>query len=222
MFDLCAVNISRHLPSFSEKMDADSRKLLLRIVREAVTQNPTSVGRIIREVCQLPEAEAKSFAELLDDVPLRNVVHLSKTSADRLQFLTFFEAVVYLNPFDVVVRERTQLHRILAANTWLFGEEYALGTDDENLAAMLKMHIEVLGRDHLQPEVRDQNIGRLIAAFNKDRKKTPESLRRIPDLMLWRRFVERRPDEYEFLVIETKRPPGRQKQTRGIHERRVV
>ena len=30
VFDLCAVNISRHLPSFSEKMDVDSRKLLFR------------------------------------------------------------------------------------------------------------------------------------------------------------------------------------------------
>jgi Histidine kinase-, DNA gyrase B-, and HSP90-like ATPase len=206
VFDLCAVNISRHLPSFSEKMDVDGRKLLLRVIREALSQNPTSVGKIIREVCRLPERDAKSLARLLDDVPLRHVVQLGTMVSERLQFLKFFEAIVHLDPFDRVVKERTQLHRILASNTWLFGEEYALGTDDENLASILAKHVGLLGRDHLQPELRDQDIQKLLSAFNRDRRKTPESLARIPDLMLWRRFVERRPDEYEFLVVELKRP----------------
>jgi hypothetical protein len=125
---------------------------------------------------------------------------------DRLKFLDLFEAIVYLNPFDQVVRERSQLHRVLAPNTWLLGEEYSLGTDDENLKAILEQHIAVLGRDHLHPDVADVDLAALIHAYNTTRTATPESLSRIPDLMLWRRFVERRPDEYEFLVIELKRP----------------
>lgn len=206
VFDLCAVNISRHLPSFSEKMDLDGRKLLLRVVREALSQNPTSVGKIIREVCRLPENAAKSFARLLDDVPLGNVVHLAKMVADRLHFLTLFEAVVHLDPFDRVIEERTQLQKLLEQNTWLFGEEYAAGTGDENLIAVLEKHIAILGRNHLQPEARAQDIRKMITEYNKQRVKTPESLARIPDLMLWQKFIERRPDEYEFLVIEIKRP----------------
>ena len=187
-------------------MDVDGRKLLLRIIREGVSQNPTSVGKIIREVCHLPEHEAKSFARLLEDVPLQNVVHLGKMVSQRLNFLKFFEALVYLTPFDTVVKERTQLHRILADNTWLFGEEYALGTDDENVAAILTKHVRILGRDHLQPGVSDKDVDELISQFKRNRKNTPESLARIPDLMLWRRFVERRPNEFEFLVVEIKRP----------------
>lgn len=206
VFDLCAVSISRHLPSFSERMDIDGRKLLLRIVREALSQNPTSVGKIIREVCRLPEQAAKAFARLLDDVPLGNVVHLAKMVSDRLHFLTFFEAVVHLDPFDRVIAERTQLQKLLEQNTWLFGEEYAAGTGDESLMTILEKHLEILGRECLQPELRDQDIRQLLSDFNKQRAKTPESLARIPDLMLWQKFVERRPDEYEFLVIEIKRP----------------
>lgn len=206
VFDLCAVGISRHLPSFSEKMDVDGRKLLLRVVREALSQNPTSVGKIIREVCRLPEHAARSFARLLDDIPLGNVVHLAKMVSDRLHFLTFFEAVVHLDPFDRVVLERTQLQKLLEQNTWLFGEEYAAGTGDENLMAILEKHLEILGREHLQPECREQDIRQLMSDFNRHRLKTPESLARIPDLMLWQKFIERRPDEYEFLVIEIKRP----------------
>lgn len=206
VFDLCAVNISRHLPSFTEKMDVDGRKLLLRVVREAISQNPTSVGKIIREVCRLPESEAKSFVRLLDDVPLGNVVHLARMITDRLCFLSLFEAVVHLDPFEERISERTQLQKLLEQNTWLFGEEYAAGTGDENLVAILEKHIAILGRDHLQPSIQEKSIRKLISEFNKARKKTPESLARIPDLMLWQKFVERRPDEYEFLVIEIKRP----------------
>ena len=113
VFDLCAVNISRHLPSFTEKMDVDGRTLLLRIVREAISQNPTSVGKIIREVCRLPDSEAKSFSRLLDDIPLGNVVHLARMVADRLCFLSLFEAVVHLDPFDQRIEERTHSRRFL-------------------------------------------------------------------------------------------------------------
>jgi hypothetical protein len=126
--------------------------------------------------------------------------------ADRLHFLTLFEAIVHLDPFDRVVKERTELQKLLEQNTWLFGEEYAAGTGDENLAAVLEKHIEILGREHLQPQLHDQDLRKIITAFNKARSKTPESLSRIPDLMLWQKFVERRPEEYEFLVIEIKRP----------------
>jgi hypothetical protein len=88
----------------------------------------------------------------------------------------------------------------------LFGEEYAVGTDDENLKTVLERHIEILGRKHLQPAVADTDIQSLLAEFNRDRELTKQSLSRIPDLMLWRNYRERRPDEYEFLVLEFKRP----------------
>jgi hypothetical protein len=208
VFDVCAINVSRHLPNFNEGMDVNGRKLLLRMIQEALTQNPTSVGKIIREVCKLPETEAKAFAQLLEDVPLSNVVHAASMVAERLSFLKFFEAVIYLDPFDRVIKERTELHRVLAMNTWLFGEEYAHGTDDENLKAILEKHIAILGRNHLQQEVAQTDLRALLTEFNRDRKHTPKSLDRIPDLMLWQCFRERRPDEYEFLVIEIKRPGG--------------
>jgi hypothetical protein len=206
VFDVCAIKISQNLPNFNEGMNGDGRKLLLRVVREAISQNPSSVGHIIREVCRLPERDAQNFAQLLEDVPLRSVVQLSSMVAARLQFLQLFESAVYLDPFERVIKERTQLQRLLIPNTWLFGEEYALGTDDENLKVVLQKHIEILGRSHLAEEMRDSDIRSCISEFNKTHEKTAQSLSRIPDIMLWRRFEERRAGEYEFLVVEIKRP----------------
>ena len=206
VFDLCAINISRHLPSFSNGMDVDGRKLLLKMVREALSQNPSSVGKIIREVCRLPDDDAITFSRLLEDIPLKHLVNASRQVVDRLQFLDFFEAMVYLDPFERVVYERTELHKILSSNTWLFGEEYSNGTDDAKLERVLRKHVEILGRNELQPSISQADLDVMLEQIQQGREKTEISLERIPDLMLWKHYLERRPDEYEFLVIEIKRP----------------
>lgn len=206
VFDLCALNISRHLPNFQEGMDPDGRKLLLRLIQEALSQSPSSVGKIIREVIKLPAADADRFSKLLDDVPLTNVVNAAHLIAQRLEFLSSFRAITMLDPFQRTIRERTELHRILASNTWLFGEEYHLGTSDQGFRAVLEKHISVLGRDQLAPEVDPTSLREAMNEWNQSRKGSSTSLDRVPDLMIYRRFTERRLDEYEFLVVEIKRP----------------
>ncbi len=119
-------------------MDSASRKLMLLMVKEAVSQNPSNIGKIIREVCKLPDSDAKKFSDLLNDVPLTKIVDASYRVTKRLEFLKSFKAIIYLNPFEKHIRERTQLQKILGENLWLFGEEYALGTDDNDIEAILK------------------------------------------------------------------------------------
>src|SRR5208337_2975699 len=88
--------------------------------------------------------------------------------------------------------ERRQLHRILANELWLFGEQYSLGVDDESLRALLAKHINILERDAIVPpiaEVTDLE-GRV---------------RRV-DLMVYRRYPLGVAAEYEHLVIELRRP----------------
>lgn len=52
----------------------------------------------------------------------------------------------------------------------------------------------------------DADIAKILKERNNGRRGTATSLTRIPDLMLYRKFVERRANEHEFLVIEIKRP----------------
>jgi len=206
VFDLCALSISRHLPTFHEGMDVDARTLMLRVIREAIGQNPSAVGKIIREVVKLPAADAKQFAAVLEDVPLSRIVNASHLIARRLEFLKTFRAITLLDPFERTIKERTELHRVLHQNTWIFGEEYHLGTSDEDFKHVLMKHIAILGRDHLHADTSEASLRRLLTDWNKSKEKTPTSLARIPDLMLYRQFKDRRPDQYEFLVIEIKRP----------------
>ncbi|MEX3629349.1 MAG: hypothetical protein VB138_07510 [Burkholderia sp.] len=45
------------------------------------------------------------------------------------------------------LKERTQLHRIVAENCWLLGEEYSLSVDDQSLTAVLTEHRKWLSSD---------------------------------------------------------------------------
>jgi hypothetical protein len=88
------------------------------------------------------------------------------------------------------LKERSQLHRILASETWLFGEEYALTADDESLNTVLTRHLSKLGRDRLSDDVEVLDL---------------DGRRRIVDLML-ARSTEQAHNRLEHLVVELKAP----------------
>jgi hypothetical protein len=123
--------------------------------------------------------------------PLTAIISASKTIADRLDFISGLDQIL----FDVEPKkqtlERRQLHRILAQETWLFGEESALTGDDERLTAVLKRHLAVLGEE---------------VELTKGPPITREDgTIAIPDLVLSRQ-VKHHQNVLEHLVVELKRP----------------
>ena len=88
------------------------------------------------------------------------------------------------------LKERSQLHKILDQNTWVFGEEYNLWASDKDLTTVLKAH-----RDKLDP-------GLIV----DDPVKVVNKKRGIVDLMLSRAQRRHRADDIEHLVIELKAP----------------
>ena len=96
--------------------------------------------------------------------------------------------------FDIELKERLlerkQLHRILATEPWIFGEQYHLALDDESLTKLLKKHNELLHREVeiYEPVVREDNREGIV------------------DLMLSKLVPMPRGEEREHLMIELKRP----------------
>jgi len=88
------------------------------------------------------------------------------------------------------VKERSQLHKIIEDNTWLFGEEYNLSVSDRGLTAVLDKHRKLLGEDVV--------IDKPVKHISQERG--------IVDLMLSRVLRRHRADELEHLVVELKRP----------------
>jgi hypothetical protein len=171
-------------------------KLSLRLIREALAQPPGALHRVLKEVLELTPQQLEDFDHLLERTTLASIIHTSKVVADRLDFLSDFEAMLFDSEKKDRLLERSQLHRVLAnGRTWVFGEEYALAVDDQGLTKVLEAHRALLDdRTPVTDPVTD-----------------PAGHTRIVDLMLSKASLQA--DRRSHLVVELKRPRVRLTQT---------
>lgn len=189
VFDVVALNVSEHLPDFST-CTTQSRRLSMRMLKAAIQSGPSELRRILQEVLDLPQQKLEELVELLDKTSLASIVSAAKLVVDRLDFLAGIETLLFDPDSKERLQERRELHRILAENTWLFGEQFHLTVDDKGLTEALHRHLELLGEEH-------DGLGPV---------RTADGTPGILDLMLSRRVPQASPDEIEHLVIELKRP----------------
>jgi hypothetical protein len=189
MFDIAAAAAGPVIA----KTDQSARRLSLELLKNAVETSPSHVRRILEEVLKLPAEQVESFSELLTKTSLESLLRASEEIVGRLEFLTALEEIVNDPELKRHTKERSQLHKLVAGNTWIFREEYALTANDNALKTALKSHVELLGRDGLTPEDLNDPVvdaeGRVV----------------IVDLML-SGAIEQQRDHREHLVIELKRP----------------
>ncbi len=139
---------------------------------------------------KLPKRKQEELAELLRDVSLSAIISSAKIVADRLRFLMGLEAILFDADSKKRLKERSQLHRIIAQNCWLFGEEYNLSVDDKSLTEVLRKHRKLLGDD---------------AVIDEPVKHVSQE-RGIVDLMFSRAIRRHKADELTHLVVELKAP----------------
>ncbi|MGA2495409.1 MAG: ATP-binding protein [Roseiarcus sp.] len=192
VFNVVALNVNHFLPNFQES-DERTKRLQLRLLRHAVEHAPGDLSKILTEVLDLPIEKRQELAELLDRTTLAHIISASKIIADRLEFLQGLETLVFDSEFKHAVRERTQLHRIVAENAWMFGEQYHLSVDDQSLTEVLKKHVAARNRE---VEI-DEPVIRA------------DGSRGIVDLMFSRNIQLAGSEDREHLVVELKRPDVR-------------
>lgn len=173
--------------------NVESRQLTLGLVRQALESNPTSLKEILDRTLKLSKDQQDELADILRRTDFPSLIEAAKTVETRLRALKGFRHILFDDNWKETLLERTQLHRLLIRHVWMFGDEYTLDTDDEELRNCLRKHIELLGREELAPDVQVTLID------GKDG---------IPDVMLSRRFKRDR-QQIEHLVLELKRPSER-------------
>ena len=189
VFDIVALNVSTALPDF-ETQDMRNKRFQLRMLRQAVEKSPEEVQLIMTEVLGLSKSKQEELAKLLKKTTLSAVISAAKMVADRLEFLTGLEAMLFDTDLKKLFKERSQLHKLLEENTWIFGEQFALTLSDKSLNEVLKKHQKEIG------------------SVSKDGKKVKRLDGRtgIVDLFLTRRIPTPRADEREYLIVELKAP----------------
>lgn len=189
IFDIVAVKVSDLVPDF-DSAPQKGKKLQLRMLRQAIEKSPEDLQLILTEVLELPEKRQKEFAKLLRETSLTAIINASTLVADRLKFLKALETLLFDIDEKKGFQERTQLHRLLAQNTWIFGEEFSLSVDDQSLTEVLRTHLQLL-------EINVRVDKPVLRADGRTG---------IIDLMLTRKIPSQREDELDHLIVELKRP----------------
>jgi hypothetical protein len=193
VFDILAVNVEEHLPSF-EGQDNASRKFTFRLLAQAVRESPESVQKIIDDVLNLKKEEQEDLAELLKKTTLSKIITSAGTVANRLNFVELLSDLLFQKDSKKRLLERDQLHKTLETEAWIFKEDFYLAGTEKRLEDALAIHLSELGvraDDDLNlPVVREGGEGGRI------------------DLML-SRAIRPTQERYEYLIVELKRPKQR-------------
>lgn len=190
VFDIVAVNVAQYIPEF-DTTPAKNKAFHLHLLRHAIEKSPEDLQLILGEVLKLPKRKQEELAGLLRDVSLSSIISAAKIVADRLKFLTGLEVILFDTEKKKQLKERSQLHRIIADNCWLFGEEFHLSVDDKSLTEVLRKHRKLLGAE---------------VVIDDDPVKHISKKQGIIDLMLSRSIRHHKADELTHLVVELKAP----------------
>ena len=189
VFDIAALNVATYLPRFQEA-EPKAKQFQLRLLRHAIETGPEDALRFLTEVLDLPCERRQELADLLERTTLSEIIGATKLITDRLEFLQGLQELIFSPEFHKLTKERSQLHRILAPNAWIFGEQYHLAVDDQNLTAVLRQHLKHLGND----------------VVVDDPVKREDGSDGVVDLMLSRCIAQPGVTDREHLVVELKRP----------------
>ncbi|MBT2617245.1 MULTISPECIES: hypothetical protein [unclassified Bacillus (in: firmicutes)] len=190
VFDIFAYKVNEFIPEFS-KATKNSKQLTYRLLKEALETNPTSLKFILSEVLTLSTEQQNELASILEKTSLDSIINTTNLISNRISFLYGLEGILYGENFHKRLKERSQLHKILLNELWLFGEHYSYSYDDVTLKKVLKQHIKELGRRDFEEEI---DFSKLTGLDD------------IPDIGLSRQCIIGEQDNYENLVIELKRP----------------
>lgn len=189
VFDIVAAQVQQFTPEIAET-SKKTRALQLWMLKNAIERGPEELQTILQELLDLPVAQQKEFAALLQETSLSSIIKAAKTVADRLKFLSALESIVFDPEKKQRLKERTQLHKILAENTWVFGEEYNLWVSDQGLRKVLERH-----KQYLDPNIAIDDPVKIVG------QKVG-----IVDLMFSRMTRRHKAGDIDHLIVELKAP----------------
>jgi hypothetical protein len=189
VFDITTHAVASYSRDF-KKADNPLKKITLGLLREAVSNNPESVSRILKAVFNLPKLRQDEFSQLLEKTELGNIIAASNLVANRIVALEVLKEIVFEPKHRRTIKERGELDVLVRDNTWLFGEGFHFTMAEAGLTKiMLRVSEELAlkrtkGARGRKP---DGKVGRI-------------------DSFMGRLVPHGDQQHREFLLIELKRP----------------
>ena len=128
LYDKIIVKINEKKPNVLKA--TETRQFIVTTVKVLLEREPEHFAKILQNLLNLTTEETVEFSNLLDETDLSNIIKTSSMVSNRLKFLESLRMLVY-GDISKNVKERSQLHKIVAREAWIFGEEYNLTASDK-------------------------------------------------------------------------------------------
>lgn len=184
VFDVVAVIASPGIP----KSGNTQKRLSLKLIQEGIRAEPGRLGRSLRAVLSLDDDELAQLDRLLERSDLGSVIQSAHRVADRIDFLTGLQSLLYADETRRTFREVDQLHPMLIHESWVFGDEWDLALSEHGLTKVVKSAVEASGGKRLTNDPVTLETGAQARV----------------DLLFHKYFVES--EQTRHLVVELKRP----------------
>ena len=104
-----------------DQKDEKIRGLFYSLIDKALANG--HVEEVFTKVVSLSDDNMQKFHQLLEQTELENVIAFSSAVAAKLEFIDLLYELTYGDIAEVLL-ERSQLHKIIERELWLFGEAY--------------------------------------------------------------------------------------------------
>ena len=172
--------------------DDKIRTFLYPLLDKAISNG--DIEYIFKKILKLSDENISKFKSLLDKSDIEDVVHFASIVSKKIEFLNFLHELVY-GGISNYLKERSQLHKIVQNELWLFGENYS-GTphlwSDKKIGNILKE----LNQKHPAYEPTQEDVNLI---------ETEGNLNDITDLFFLNEKVNDS-GEREIMVVELKSP----------------
>ena len=180
------------------KKDNKIRKIIYPLVDKAI--NNGNFIDILQTILPLKDDMVLKLKELTEKSEVESVIRFSHDVATKIQFLDFLQQIVY-GDISKFVKERTQLHKIIENQLWLFGEKYNntpyLFSDKNIENTLMTMRNDIFKLEDNKEET-----------DHIDEKVIEEKVLNIADLVFFNEKIID-DDKREIMVVELKAPKVR-------------
>lgn len=144
--------------------------------------------RILNAVLDLTAEEQEVLSDLLERTKLAAIVRAAQTVADRSDFLSGLGRLLFADETRKTFREVDQLHPMLVAEPWIFGDEWTFALSESGLTRVVRAAIAQHGDVEFAPNP----------------VVLPSGKRGRVDMVFYRHLPES--ERSRHLVVELKRP----------------
>lgn len=158
------------------------------------------------KIIELSSDDAEKYNRMVNRIKLSKIIEKYSVLIHRKEFLRTLEKLVYDETVAQYLEERTQLHKIVAEEAWIFGDKFEnedLVSSDRSLITMIRT-LNLREDLYFEDNISDKKLQEIEGFIKQNRQNTENCLNKIPDLVLCKKEDNGR--VFNHLLIELKKP----------------